>query len=74
MDTFKDIAITCICGQSFTWTKGEQEFVHDLLEKGKLDRVDERTGNFIPGEVKQPKRCKECRLQRKRERFAQGRE
>lgn len=74
METFKDIEIICSCGQHFTWTSGEQAFVYDLLNKGKLDRVDGRTGNPIPGEVKQPKRCKECRLQKKRERFEQGRE
>ena len=59
MDTFQDIQLTCICGEQFTWTSGEQTFMHDLYNKGKLD-----------GRVVAPKRCKACRLKKKRERDA----
>lgn len=58
---YHDITITCACGEQFVWTAGEQEFMNDLLEKGKIQ------------EVKQPKRCKECRLEHKRRKADQER-
>ena len=54
---YQDIELVCICGEPFTWTKGEQQFMHDLKAKGKLD------GDVVP-----PKRCKACRAKKKRER------
>jgi len=72
MEEYQDIDLVCICGNKFTWTKGEQKFVNDLLEKGKLDRYDRASGQTIPGEVKTPKRCKECRLKKRKERDEKG--
>lgn len=68
MEEYQDIDLVCICGKSFVWTRGEQKFVNDLREKGKLDRRDPASGEIIPGEVKTPKRCKECREEKRRER------
>lgn len=56
MDEFKDTYLVCVCGLDFNWTAGEQAFMNDLLNKGKIQRV-------IP-----PKRCPDCRMIKKRER------
>lgn len=53
---YQDIELVCICGRPFTWTRGEQEFMNDLFEKGKVN------------EVQQPRRCKDCRLKKRKER------
>lgn len=53
MSQYQDIELVCLCGKPFTWTKGEQEFINDLLSKGKVQ------------EVSQPKRCKDCRAKKK---------
>ena len=72
MDEFEDKNLTCICGAPFVWTAGEQDFMQDLLEKGKFDRVDKDTGENIPGEVMTPKRCVPCRRKKKEERENRG--
>jgi len=51
---YEDITLNCTCGREFIWTAGEQAFMNDLYEKGKI------------AEVCAPKRCKECRLEKKR--------
>ena len=56
MNEYQDIEIICICGASFIWTIGEQKFLNDLLEKGKI------------GMVIEPKRCIPCRRKKKEER------
>ena len=66
IEEYQDINIVCICGKSFTWNVGEQKFVNDLLKKGKLDKIDSVSGAIIPGEIKPPRRCKECRLEKRR--------
>lgn len=68
MDTtnFEDKELICTCGDPFIWTKGEQHFLNDLLEKGKLDET--KDGIVIPGKIIPPKRCKNCRMKRKLER------
>lgn len=52
------------CRQMFVWTIGEQEFMQSLKEDGKLDRVDERTGEKVAGQITTPKRCQNCRTKR----------
>jgi len=52
---YQDIDLTCLCGQDFVWTRGEQEFMDSLFEQGKIKSVI------------QPKRCENCRLAKKRE-------
>lgn len=41
------------CKSEFTWTIGEQKFMHKLYEQGTIDTV------------KEPKRCPECRQKKK---------
>ena len=53
--SYSDINLVCGCGAEFIWTAGEQKFMQDLLDKGKIDMV--RT----------PKRCQKCRAKKKRE-------
>lgn len=54
MSKYQDVKIVCSrCGTSFVWTKGEQKFMQDLKEAGKVP------------EVVTPKRCVRCRIQRK---------
>lgn len=50
---YQDINITCVCGEKFTWTKGEQLFLDKLLEDGKITVVTS------------PRRCPECRAKHK---------
>jgi hypothetical protein len=50
---YSDVCITCRCGKDFIWTGGEQSFMHDLVEDGKIQ------------EFTQPKRCPECRAKKK---------
>lgn len=58
-DGLEDKEYTCgDCGEQFLWTIGEQKFMLNLQEQGKLQ-----------GELTEPKRCKECRL-RKKERMS----
>lgn len=52
---YQDIELTCLCGMPFIWTSGEQKFINDLLESGKIPSVQT------------PKRCLECRKKRKEE-------
>jgi hypothetical protein len=44
------------CGRTFVWTVGEQKFMAQLLEEGKIDFLAE------------PKRCPKCRAKRKQQR------
>ena len=53
---YQDIEITCLCGQPFIWTAGEQSFLNDLVLDGKIPSVQ------------QPKRCIPCRKRKKEER------
>lgn len=56
-DYYKDKEIECStknCGV-FVWTAGEQDFMNRLLQDGKVDSVTP------------PKRCPQCRAQRKRQ-------
>lgn len=48
------------CGKHFVWTKGEQAFMQDLFENGKIP------------EVVTPRRCRECRLKKKQDRNQKG--
>lgn len=64
---YQDRDLTCVCGNVFIWTAGEQTFIYDLLEKGKLDE-EQPDGTVRPGRVIIPKRCKECRAKKKAER------
>ncbi len=67
---FDDITLKCVepsCGKEFIWTAGEQEFMHELKDKGKLDE-EQPDGSIKPGEVKPPKRCSACRAKRKAQR------
>lgn len=50
----EDKEITCLCGEPFTWTKGEQIFMQELLDQGKISEIFE------------PKRCAKCRIDKKR--------
>ena len=59
MNQYQDIELVCICGAPFTWTSGEQAFMHDLAEKGKIPSVQ------------QPKRCVPCRKKKKEQRERQ---
>ena len=59
-DSLVDIEIKCACGEEFTFTVGEQRFMQGLLDDGKIT------------ELRQPKRCKECREKKKREQEARG--
>jgi hypothetical protein len=55
----QDKELVCVnpkCGDTFVWTAGEQNFMQNLLEQGKIDVVVE------------PKRCPDCR-RAKKERF-----
>lgn len=55
---YTDIKLVCKsegCGKEFVWTSGEQVFMFALYDQGKLR-----------GEVVPPKRCKSCRIERKR--------
>lgn len=56
----QDIQIRCACGAEFEWTIGEQRFMKGLLAEGKIS------------ELRQPKRCKDCRAKKKMEREATG--
>lgn len=50
---FQDKELVCPCGNTFIWMKGEQEFLNDLYNKGKIDSLNE------------PKRCIPCRKKKK---------
>lgn len=50
----------------FIWTAGEQVFMDNLLQKGMLDR-ENPDGTKSPGEVVEPKRCKDCRMKKKQQ-------
>lgn len=54
MEQLKDMEIVCIdCGFAFEFSRGEQEFLNTLFQKGEVKEI-------IP-----PKRCMECRSRRK---------
>jgi len=59
MKNYIDIELVCQCGESFTWNAGEQAFLNDLADKGKIPSVQ------------QPKRFPSCRNKRKIERSMQ---
>ena len=49
-----DKELICVeCGEQFVWSIGEQNFMADLQAQGKIQ------------EVKEPKRCPDCRRKRK---------
>lgn len=53
---YKDKDLVCtVCDNPFIWTSGEQSFINDLKDKGKIQFVQE------------PKRCAECRQKRREE-------
>jgi hypothetical protein len=55
MSSGQDQTLTCVdCGESFTWSAGEQEF---FREKGLTTP---------------PKRCKQCRQDKKEQRGGEG--
>jgi putative zinc ribbon protein len=56
MSPYNDIDLACVCGERFTWSAGEQEFLNDLYIKGKIPAVNT------------PKRCPPCRQRKKIER------
>lgn len=58
-DVFEDIEIKCVCGETFMWTSGEQGFLYDLKDSGKIQFV------------LTPKRCPKCRQKRKEEKALQ---
>ena len=66
MSQFQDIKITCVCGEEFVWTKGEQDFLQGLVNDGKTNRDN------TPVTFTQPKRCKECRAAKKAMRERNG--
>lgn len=50
----EDKELTCCeCTDGFVWTEGEQSFMQDLYDSGKIQEI-------IP-----PKRCIKCRQKRK---------
>ena len=59
MSQYQDIELTCLCGNGFVWTSGEQEFMYDLEKNGKIPSVSE------------PKRCIPCRKENKERRESQ---
>lgn len=61
MTEYNDIELVCLCGAPFTWTAGEQKFLNDLVNEGKI------------ASVQQPKRCAPCR-QKNREEHKRKRE
>lgn len=60
---YQDIKKVCVqCNEEFIWTGGEQKFMNQLFEEGKIKAVIE------------PKRCPDCRKEKKARfdnRFAQ---
>lgn len=57
---YQDKEFVCaLCSEPFLWTSGEQSFLNDLMEKGKI--------NFITP----PKRCQPCRQKRREEKSQQ---
>ncbi|KKT20036.1 MAG: hypothetical protein UW07_C0019G0008 [Candidatus Nomurabacteria bacterium GW2011_GWF2_43_8] len=56
MNPYNDIELVCLCGEPFVWSAGEQTFINDLYEKGKIPSVQ------------QPKRCVPCRKKKKEQR------
>lgn len=53
---YQDKEIVCaLCGMNFVWTSGEQSFLNDLKDAGKIQ--------FVVS----PKRCPDCRRIRKEE-------
>lgn len=62
MEQFKDIELKCSCGKEFIWSIGEQEFINNLLESGKISSIES------------PKRCLSCRNKRKQQRAQQERD
>ena len=53
MKEYQDIELICLCGAPFIWTSGEQKFLNDLADEGKI------------ASVQQPRRCVPCRQQKK---------
>jgi hypothetical protein len=68
--TFEDINLVCLCGKPFVWTAGEQKFINELKEAGKLDE-EMPDGSVKAGEVKPPRRCLDCRKANKAKRRQQ---
>lgn len=55
----------CDCNAEFMYTAGMQDFMEGLKRDGKLDRKNESTGEWIEGQIVQPKRCNDCRDMKK---------
>jgi len=54
LEKYVDVELVCMCGTSFVWERGEQAFINQLKDSGKITSVQI------------PKRCPTCR-QKKRE-------
>lgn len=66
---YEDKQIKCKdCGETFVHTRGEQSFMQELLDNGKLDHTDEITGVVTKGILVIPVRCRPCK-QLKKKRF-----
>lgn len=52
-EEYKDIQLTCLCGEPFVWEAGEQKFLNDLASDGKIPSVQV------------PKRCVDCRRKKR---------
>lgn len=55
MNQYNDKELMCLCGETFVWSIGEQEFLNDLKNNGKI------------AEVVPPKRCFSCRQKKKQQ-------
>lgn len=73
--SFQEVEIQCMnannpkygdCEGMFVWSKGEQKFLQRLVDEGKTNS-DGSQVTFT-----QPRRCKSCRLAKRREREARG--
>jgi len=55
-EDYQDVELACFvpgCNMLFIWTQGEQAFMAQLLTAGKIDAITK------------PKRCIECRLEKR---------
>lgn len=61
MGMYQDIKRVCKdCKESFIWSEGEQDFLHELVRNGKILQVGI------------PLRCPDCNYKRKLEKEEQG--
>jgi len=59
MEDYKNIQLVCFCGKPFEWSVGEQKFLQDLYDKGKIPSVAI------------PKRCPSCRAKNREKKSRQ---